>query len=146
MVTTAYIAEATDVQLVCVTYELFLDCIKEAIKCQEEARKKKVDEAREVLLILCENLNFEVELAHNLFQLYVYVQDLLINHYKEDSKLEEAYKLIEIIYNGYNQIAKENTNKQQTIQNAQTIYAGMTYGKGYLNEITVESPNRGYRV
>ena len=41
MVTTAYIAEATDVQLVCVTYELFLDCIKEAMKCQEEARKKK---------------------------------------------------------------------------------------------------------
>ena len=146
MITTAYIAEATDVQLVCVTYELFLDCIKEAIKWQEKGRKKKVDEAREVLLTLCENLNFEVELAHNLFQLYIYVQDLLINHYKEDSKLEEAYKLIEIIYNGYNQIAKENTSNEQTIQNAQTIYAGMTYGKGYLNEITVESPNRGYRV
>ena len=146
MVTTAYIAGATDAQLVCITYELFLDCIQEAIKCQGEARRKKVDEAREVLVTLSENLNFEVELAHNLFKLYIYIQDLLINHYKEDSKLEEAYKLIEIIYNGYSQIAKENINQGQAIQNAQTVYAGMTYGKGYLNEVTVESPNRGYRV
>ena len=136
MITPTHVAGATDAQLICITYELFLEAIKD----------KNIKQAKKILNVLTENLNFEVELAHNLFNLYVYIQNILINHYKEDSKLEEAYELIEMIYKGYIEIAKESKVVANTMVNAQTVYAGMTYGKGYLNEIMVESPDRGFKA
>lgn len=136
MITPTHVAGATDTQLVCITYELFLEAIRE----------KNIKKAKEILGVLAENLNFEVELAHNLFNLYIYIQNILINHYKQDNKLQEAYELIEIIYKGYVQIAKESEGVANAMVNAQTVYAGMTYGKGYLNEVMVESANRGFKA
>ncbi|MDA3730514.1 flagellar protein FliS [Niameybacter massiliensis] len=146
MVTTAYIAGATDAQLICVTYELFLEAIREALKVEGQVRKPHINRAREVLLVLSENLNLEVDVARNLMSLYIYIQDILINHYKDESKLEESYKLIEVIYEGYKEIAENGRHQVQTMQNTQAVYAGMTYGKDDLNEMIIESPNRGYQV
>lgn len=146
MITPAHVVEATDAQLICITYELFLEAIHKALGKNDKGRAESINHAKDVLGVLTENLNFEVPLSHNLFNLYVYIQNILINHYKEDDQLKEAYELIEIIYKGYTQVAKESEEVVSTINNAQTVYAGMTYGKGYLNEVMIEQPNRGFKA
>lgn len=150
MITVSRVANATEVQLLCITYELFLADIKDALLLGKEERKEKINAAKEVLGVLVENLNFEVEISKDLFRLYVYIQNILINHYKKDEKLQEAYKLIEMIYKGYKELEeKEQENglhKKTMVENAQNIYAGITYGKGYLNEMTMDEPDRGFKA
>lgn len=150
MITVSTIANASEIQLLCLTYELFLADVKEAITLKGNQRKGKVQGAREVLTVLTENLNFEVSLSQDLFKVYVYVQNILINAYEDDKKLSECYQLIEMIYKGYKELEEQedsNANTHRAImQNAQSIYAGMTYGKGYLNEVTMDEPGRGFKA
>ncbi|MGL4800289.1 MAG: flagellar protein FliS [Cellulosilyticaceae bacterium] len=146
MITVSTVANATEIQLLCVTYELFLADIENARQTTGVERKVHIDRAREVLVTLSENLNFEVALAKELFDLYVYIQYNLMNHWKEDEKLEEIYRLIDMIYQGYLQVAQADTNQKPMMENTQAVYAGMTYGKGYLNEHTVDEPTRGYKA
>lgn len=146
MITVSTVAQATDTKLLCITYELFLDAVKDSLKASGEERRRCIEQAKEVLKVLTENLNFEVALASQLFDLYVYVQNILINASQEDMKLEEAYRLIDMIYQGYVQLDEKQQGNTPSIENAQTIYAGMTYGKGYLSEMTMDSQNRGFKA
>lgn len=143
MITVSTIANASDTQLLCITYELFIEHIEKALTCNGKERQESVAFAREVLVTLTENLDLEVQLAKDLFRIYVYVQNLLINHHQQDEKLEEAKKLIETIYIGYKQIASSE-DQVPSMENAQSVYAGMTYGRGYLNEVVMDEGNRGF--
>lgn len=146
MITVSTIANATEIQLLCVTYELFLDDIKKVIDSEGEVRNRYLTRAKETLMVLTENLNFEVALARNLFDLYVYVQNTLINHSATNDKLEEVYRLIDAVYQGYLQLSEQEKENTPTMVNTQMVYAGMTYGKGYLNEYTDEEPGRGFKA
>lgn len=144
MITVATIAHATEKELIALTYELFLEAIDQALTSEGELRKKAVERGKDVLKVLTQNLNFEVDLAKDLFDLYVYIQNLLINHFNEADKLQESYNLIHTIYEGYKQI--HLGEEVSAIKNAQHIYAGMTYGREQLNEITFEDETRGYKA
>lgn len=145
MNTVANIANASPVELLCITYEIFLDHIKEAIS-NTSNRREQVAKAREVIAVLTENLDFSIPLSKQLFQTYVYVQKLLVSYNPQEDSLKQAYQCMEKLYKGYKQIAESETSKMPVMQNAQNVYAGMTYGKGYLNEVVVEESNRGFKV
>jgi flagellar protein FliS len=151
MITVANVVNATQLELVCLTYELFLEALDQAITANLTEEKKYRQRAREILLSLAENLCFESEIAHYLFKIYIYVQNLLING-KQKKHLKEAYDLIYTIYDGYKELLNQENQKKQDdqehnmIQHAQDIYAGMTYGKGQLNEIVIEEKDRGFKA
>lgn len=145
MITVSTIANASDIQLLCITYELFIEHIKEAVESKGDRRKVVVDRAKDVLITLTENLNLEIAIAQDLFKIYIYVQNLLINHSDNNDKLIEAQKLIDTICIGYKQI-ETHVNITPSIENAQSIYAGMTYGRGYLNEVVMDVGSRGFRA
>lgn len=144
MVTVANIVNATDTQLICMTYDLFVESIEDALSVEGLERKTKLVRTREILMSLSENLNLEVQIGKDLFRLYVYIQNILLNAWQQDTKLEEAKQLIEMIASGYKTISQEA--KTVAVDNAQSIYAGMTYGKGYLNEMIVDTPSRGFKA
>lgn len=146
MITVSSIANASEVELLCKTYEILMEDIKESIGKDYLERVKYIEHAKKVLKVLSGNLDFKYELANDLFDIYIYIQNLLINSFKIDSKLEEAYKLIDTIYQGYLQNEKNEKIKKPSIANAQSVYAGMTYGKGQLSEFTLEDNNRGYKA
>ncbi len=149
MITVATVAHATEAELICLTYERFLETIEEAMQEEGSTKKHKLEKAREILVVLTENLDLENTIAKQLFQLYTYIQGALIRGYKDNESLKEAHQLVELIHTGYKEVHAQLASQPvqaTSIQNAQNVYAGMTYGKGCLNEVTLEEKDRGYRA
>ena len=145
MITVSNIANASRGELLCITYELLLEQIEMAIKSEENERKKHLEKSVQVIKMLVGDLNFEIPLSAELFRIYVYVQGILIQA-KTNHKLEEAYDLIYKIYEAFKKIASEEVNKKPSMENAEIIYAGLTYGKTEIKEAIVQDYNRGFKV
>lgn len=146
MITVSNIANASRGELLCITYELLLEQIELAISSEDlEARKPYIEKAIKIIHMLVGDLDFSIELSHELFRIYVYVQGLLINA-KHNDKLQEAYRLIHKIYEGYKKVSEEEESKRPSMANAEAIYAGLTYGKQSVNEITMGDHNRGFKA
>ena len=62
---------------------------------------------------------------------------------QEDAVREVMTKLKE----AFEEVAKQDTSGP-LMENTQQVYAGLTYGKGSLNEVLISGDeyNRGYRV
>ncbi|MBE6023025.1 MAG: hypothetical protein E7231_07305 [Cellulosilyticum sp.] len=147
MVTVSNIVNASRGELLCITYELLLEQIELAIKSEEiEERVRLTQKAIKILQMLVGDLDFTIELSKELFRIYVYVQGQLIKGKKETEALKEAYKLIQKIYEGYKKITKEEECKKPVMQNTETIYAGLTYGRETLNEMAMGEINRGFKA
>lgn len=145
MITVSRVANASRGELLCITYELFLEKVKLAMEKQGEEREIIAKKAIDIVQMLAGDLNFNYAISHDLFKVYVYVQGLLIQN-KHTEKLEEAYKLMEKLYVSFEEISKNEKNSSPSIQNAEAIYAGMTYGRGNLNEISLETKKRGFEA
>lgn len=151
MITVSNVMNASRGQLLCITYEILLESIQQAIDhFDDKDRKKHIQKAVQVIQLLTEDLNFDYDLSKDLFRIYVYVQGLLVTA-KQKEQLDEAYRLIDKIYGGYKQITeKEDAHNKKNIkkphaQHSESIYAGMTYGKGQLNE-TILHQNKGFKA
>jgi flagellar protein FliS len=146
MVTVSTIANATQGELLCITYEMFLYNIEEALKTSGESRDEYIMRALDIIRTLAGDLNFEMVIAQDLFKLYIYVQGILITRNVTDEKLEHAYKIIDVIYKGFLQICDKTLEASPSMKNAEAIYAGMTYSKSDLNEMVIRDNNRGFRA
>lgn len=146
MITVSNVVNASRGELLCITYELLLEQIELAKKSKEvEERQNHIKKAIKILHMLVGDLDFSIGLSQELFRIYVYVQGLLINA-KQNDKLEEAYKLIHKIYEGYKTIVAKEEGSKPVMQNAEAIYAGLTYGKSSVNEMTIGNENRGFKA
>ena len=145
MITVSNVAQASRGELLCMTYELLLEQIEQAIKSEVPERKKYLDKSIQILRMLVGDLDFEIPLSSELFRIYVYVQGLLIQG-KTVKKLEEAYRLVNKIYEAFKKITEEDCDKKSSIQNAEVIYAGLTYGKNQINETVLTDSNRGFKA
>lgn len=146
MITVSNIVNANEVELLCMTYEIFLQDIDDALDNIEEKRKKHVERARETLIVLTENLDLNIAIAKDIFKIYIYIQNLLINHWTENERLKEVKTLITMLLEGYEKTKSQHIGKKPIMQNTQNIYAGMTYGRGYLEEQTYDSIDRGFKA
>lgn len=145
MITVSNIMNASRGELLCITYEILLESIEEAIKYFETPDKKKyIQKAVQVIQTLTEDLNFEIDLSKDLFRIYVYVQGLLVTA-RQKEQLEEAHHLIYKLYTGFKQVAEKEEIKKPMLKQSESIVAGMTYGKGQLNE-TVTHQNKGFQA
>ena len=145
MITVSNIANASRGELLCITYELLLEQIEMAIKSEENERKKHLEKGIQIIKMLVGDLDFEIPLSAELFRIYVYVQGILIQA-KTNQKLEEASDLIHKIYEAFKKITSEEINKKPSMENAEMIYAGLTYGKTEIKETIVQDYNRGFKA
>ena len=150
---TARVAQANRSELVVIIYELFLLAIEDAENSFEKGELsqgvKYVKRAQGFLQELMGSLDHRYAIADKLKRLYRYVYEQLIfsairqqlvngGTVKEVmGKLKEAFV----------QVAKEDKSSA-VMENTQQIYAGLTYGKGSLNEVlmTGNESTRGFRV
>lgn len=146
MITVSSVANASQGELLCIVYELLLKRFNQIKVSEGKARKKHIEEAVYIIKTLVEALNFEIDMAHDLFKLYVYVQGLLLAYDVKNDKVEEAYEIIYKLYKGFKEAAIKEKNSAPSMKNVQEVYAGMTYNKGQLNEIVVEGINRGFKA
>lgn len=147
------IANANDAQLVAIVYEGLIDTINSAIEHMREGNKEKlnysVNKAREILAELLATLQGDSEIANNLRSLYMYVNKIVTeaNIKEEESKLKEAIKVLNPLLEAWQELGeKDEVAASSTPGNIPssrpTIVAGMTYGKGKLNDYVINNEDR----
>lgn len=147
------VANANDAQLVAIVYEGLIDTIKSGIGHIDSGNKEKlnvsVNKVREILAELIATLQGDSEIANNLRTMYVYLNKIVTEaELKGDKgKLEEAIKVITPLYEAWQELgekeeAEVSSSQVATAINRPTIVAGMTYGKGQLNDYVINNDDR----
>lgn len=149
---TRRITQANKTQLITILYEMLLIYAEEAKEAHKEEDREgfreSIRKARGCLDELLSSLNFEYELAMNFLQLYLYVNRELIRAEVRNAEepLENVNKVIKGLHEAYVKLDKMDTSGP-VMENVQTVYAGLTYGRNDLNEnLADQGINRGFRV
>ena len=149
---TLRISQANKSGLVVILYEMFEDYIEEAKEGLEkedrQALKLSLNKARGCVNELMESLHLEYEVAQNLLQLYLYVyRELLYCEMRKDRvHLENALKVMVPLKETYATVSASDTS-EAVMTNAQTVVAGLTYGRNDVNEsMADQGASRGFYV
>lgn len=144
------ITQANQSELVVILYDLFFYYIEEAKGYFQEGDKKKfgqeLEKAHACLNELIGSLHMEYELAEGIYQVYLFVsaQIGLAKGKGKPDPLEDAERLMRKLSDTYREDAKHDTSPP-VMNNSQTVYAGLTYGRGELNESCESADyNRGF--
>lgn len=148
---TARISQANKSGLVVIVYELFsysMDMAGQAFNNGDRDRAvKHLRKAQECVCELKRSLDFHYGISYNLASLYRYVNGLLVTAItrREPSGFNEIKKVMESLHSAFVEVAKQDTS-EAVMQNTQQVYAGLTYGKGKLDEVfmNVNERSRGF--
>jgi len=146
---TARITQASKSELIVILYEMILTEIKEAEEAFErkdmEAFDKGLKQAQKYLGELRAALDYRYKLAYDLASLYQYINERIINAMirKKPDSLKSAVSVLQKLLTGFEGVSREDTSGPM-MRNTQQLYAGLTYGKGTLNETYID-PNDGNR-
>ena len=146
---TARVAQANRTELVVIIYELLLDSVNEGKRayasgdCAEG--EKHIRKAQAYLQELMGSLNFKYDISSQLLRLYRYVNEQLIATIVrgEPVRLGSVCEVIKGLMESFAEVAKQDTSGP-VMENSQQIYAGLTYGKGTLNEVSVDGNASGF--
>ena len=149
---TLKITQANKTQLIVLLYEMLLIYIEEARQAHEKEDRsgfrEGIRKSRGCLKELMASLHFEYEPAMNLLQLYLYANRELARADIRNSaeELDHVKMVIEKLHEAYEKISEQDTSGS-IMENTQTVYAGLTYGKNSLNEsLSDQGGNRGFRA
>jgi len=152
MITPSQVANATRGQLLKITYDLLLGSLDNVKKYgQEKAEKEfgvEIGRSRQILQELIDTLDFKQEISRDLLRIYVYINGLLIKSLMvyDASLIDEAKGLINQLLEGWDGAIANDSKSIKVMDNAQQVYAGLTYGKNDLNESVLDNNNRGFKA
>lgn len=142
------IANANDTELVVILYEGLIDSLDDGIDYLKAKAYKELNssmqKSREVLAELLSTLQGNSEIANNLRRIYLYINQLITEaeNGKDKEKLSLAKKVIMPIYDGWRELGeKEGQQEAAELSKGPQIVAGMTYGKGQLNDYVINDKN-----
>lgn len=149
---TLRITQANKTELIVILYEMVLTYLEDAKNYLQEEDiaefRESLRRVRGCIGELVSSLNLEYEPAPALLSLYLYCNRELT---KADVRKEQAYMdnvkvVIEKLLTAYRELAKQDES-EPVMQNSQTVYAGLTYGKNSLAEnMADQGANRGFRA
>lgn len=150
---TARVTQANRSELVVITYDLILDSIKCAKQAFQEKNnmeyEKELKRIQKLLNELMGSLDYQYPIAKDLMQLYTYSNRNVVEaqFQKEPKKLDSVVIVIKKLKAGFEGVAKED-NSSAVMQNTQKLYAGLTYGKHSLEEVSFNAneATRGFRA
>lgn len=146
---TRRIAGANRTELTVIVYDIILEELQDARAAfyfgDCEGYRSALKRAQRFLCELMSTLDFNYPVAVSLMRLYEYVQRILV---KCDiagitDNLESAENVINGLRKAFNTIAAED-NSGPVMYNTESVYAGLTYGKGNLSETNVSASSRGF--
>lgn len=150
---TLRVSQASPCELVVIMYDIILDDIKNAKKAKTEGNIKQYQDelvhAGKMVNELMDALDFSQQISFRLMSLYIYVNKMLIKARvsKKWDSLSDVETVIEKLRVGFDGIKEQDTTGP-VMQNVQQVYAGLTYGKGKLNEtyLNASDYNRGFQA
>lgn len=141
------VAQANPAQLVEIVFEGLLDTINEAIVSikdnDENKLKKSVYKAREIIAELLSTVQGQSEIAQNLKIMYIFLNKLITEGEieRDIEKLEKAVKIVTPLYEAWGELGAKEV-AVATENKGPSIVAGVTYGKGQLNDYVVNNEAR----
>ncbi|MCR5330182.1 MAG: flagellar protein FliS [Lachnospiraceae bacterium] len=148
---TMRITQANRTELLVITYDILLEEIDEAGRnfkagdITEYVRSMK--SAQRFVAELMSTLDYKYPVSAQLLRLYEYVQRVLIKGEmaKKPENLDSARNVITGLRNAFAKVAQTD-DSAPLMENTQSVFAGLTYGKGSLNETDLDpnATNRGF--
>lgn len=147
------VSQASPCELVVIMYDIILDDVKNARAAKNAGDEKKyqaeLTHAGKFVNELMDALDFSQAISFRLMSLYIYVNKMLIQARvsKKWDSLNDVELVIEKLRAGFDGIKNQDTTGP-VMQNVQQVYAGLTYGKGKLNEtyLNAQDYNRGFNA
>ena len=149
---TLKITNASPTGIIVIMYDLAIEYMEEAKKCfaegDHDGARVQCTNAGRVFGDLISSLDFTYEISFPLFRIYEFIsKEVSMAVIKDDgSALDGGIRLLSQLRESFEKLAEQDKSGP-AMNNAQSVYAGLTYGKGMLNESTTSSTdNRGYRA
>lgn len=149
---TRRITQANRTQLVVILYEMLLVYLEDAQKAHaaedQQEFVRNLELARECISEMRTSLNFDYELSKNLFAIYCFADKELASDIfgNKTENLDALKTIFTKLHDAYATISEQDETGP-LMDNIQDVYAGLTYGKGDINESLVNyDTGRGYTV
>ncbi len=150
----AFAARATQAsrsELVVILYEMILAEIAEAKEAYEKGDlatfDKELKRAQKYMNELMVPLDFHYAITYDLMSLYLFVNKRIVTAVikRNPISLDSAEAILRKLLLGFEGVSKEDKSGPM-MRNTQQLYAGLTYGKGKLNETYIDpsNGNRGF--
>ena len=147
------VSQASPCELIVIMYDIILDDVKNArlAKTAGNDKQYQADLTHAVKFVneLMDALDFSQTISFRLMSLYIYVNKMLAKARVSGncSSLSDAEMVIEKLRAGFDGIKSQDTSGP-VMRNVQQVYAGLTYGKGTLNEtyLNAQDYNRGFQA
>ena len=144
---TMRITQANKSELIVILYEMYLAYVEDAVRDQNDRDKfrEAIRKARGCVTELMNSLDHRYEVAHNLLRLYSYINKEMAGADVRGSiePLSRCRKVMTELMEAYRTVSQEDTSGP-VMGNTQTVYAGLTYGKGKLTESLSHEGSRGF--
>lgn len=136
------VAQSSKSELIVISYEIILNYIKSA---KEELAKENtekfvfnVKKAKQFVNDLSSVLDFSQKISFELMNIYMFIDRCLIKSMvkKMDCELSAVESIIGKLKVAFEEVSK-NDDSGAMMKNGEQIYAGLTYGRGVLNEVTM---------
>ncbi len=149
----ARVTQASRTELVVIMYEIILADIDSARTYYNSgdtvAYDRELKHAQRFLNELMATLDYHYEPSIPLMGLYIFINKALVAaiFQNKTDALADAEAILQILLEGFKGVSKEDLSGP-VMQNTQQIYAGLTYGKGVLNEMYLnpDEQNRGFKA
>lgn len=139
----ARVVQAKRTELLVIVYEIIQEELELAMECFEEKDLMGFDaalkNAQKFLNELMATLDYQYEISYQLMSIYKFTNKILIEDRikKTDACLEDCIRIFQHLKDGYQGIVSQD-DSAPAMENVQKIYAGLTYGKSSLYEISVD--------
>ena len=136
------VTQASRSELIVIMYEVILKDIEYAKEALEEGDaatyEKELAHASRFVNELMASLDYSIGLSYHLMSLYIFANRELTNAkvQKQPELLVGVAEIFEKLLAGYQKVSEEDASGP-VMKNTQQVYAGLTYGRGTLNEMYV---------
>ena len=149
---TLRITQANKTGLVVILYDMTLTFLEDAVMEFDKGNimeyKKNIDGAKKCLDELLASLHSAYDISESLRGLYYFYKRELTSGAVQQKKefVLPVMEMIKELKESYEKVASQDSSPP-LMQNTQTVYAGLTYGKRSLNvNLADQGINRGFRV
>lgn len=145
------ITQANRSELIVIMYDMMkadISYAKEVLEQQDYDRyRKECQHAQKVLNELMASLDYHYAMSYDLLSLYSYMNKRLVAACmkKDGTILDEVEMVLDKLRIGFVEVSKQDPTGP-VMKNTQQVYAGLTYGRGALNESAIgyNDANRGF--
>ncbi|MCM1495233.1 MAG: flagellar protein FliS [Bacteroides sp.] len=150
---TMRISQANTSALAVVLYDIILECIKEGGQHYENGEtvdfEVSMQQAQEFLHKLMSMSKLDTQTGCDVMSLYLFIDKQLLLSYvrRKPENLPQCIGLLERLRSAFAEISKRDYDPP-LMEHVQQVYAGLTYGKGYLKESRdpMQEQNRGLQA